>query len=86
MEDQTTAAVRKKRVHRAMALQQKIARERGEAHVGKTIRVLAESEKHGRSEADAPDVDGRVIFDAPRVPGTFTEVVVRGHDIYDLYE
>jgi ribosomal protein S12 methylthiotransferase len=86
MENQTTVAVRKKRMHRAMALQQKIARERGEAHIGKTLRVLVESEKHGRSEADAPDVDGRVIFDTPRVPGTFADVVVRGHDIYDLYE
>jgi ribosomal protein S12 methylthiotransferase len=86
MENQIPPAVRKQRWHRAMRLQQKLARQRGESMIGRTIKVLAESADHGRSEADAPEVDGRVFFASPRTTGEFTEVVVRGHDIYDLHE
>lgn len=86
MEAQVPPAERKKRWHRAMRLQQKLARQRGDAQVGKTIRVLVESESHGRSQADAPEVDGRVMLAKPRAAGEFADVVIRGHDIYDLYE
>lgn len=86
MEAQVPPAERKKRWHRAMRLQQKLARQRGDAQVGKTIRVLVESEGHGRSQADAPEVDGRVMLAKPRRIGEFADVVIRGHDIYDLYE
>ena len=41
---------------------------------------------YGRSEADAPDVDGKVYFSAPyRVPaGTFVEVKITEALDYDL--
>jgi len=86
MENQVPPAVRKKRWHRAMKLQQKLAKERGDAQCGKTLRVLVESPLHGRTQADAPEVDGRVILSAPRPIGEFADVLIRGHDIYDLYE
>lgn len=86
MEPQIPAAERKARWHRAMRLQQKLARQRGDAMIGQTLTVLAETSETGRTEADAPEVDGRVIFARPRTPGQFTQVTVRAHDIYDLFE
>ena len=86
MEAQVPPAERKKRWHRAMKLQQKLARQRGDAQVGKSIRLLVESPTHGRSQADAPEVDGRIILAKPRTVGEFADVIIRGHDIYDLYE
>ncbi|MFQ3671132.1 MAG: 30S ribosomal protein S12 methylthiotransferase RimO [Verrucomicrobiia bacterium] len=86
MQPQVPPSERKARWHRAMRLQQKLARQHGDSLIGQTLDVLAESPHHGRTEADAPDVDGRVLFATPRTPGTFTRVTVRSHDIYDLHE
>ena len=60
--------------------------------IGKTITVLCEdfdtvSEVHyGRSYADAPDIDGKVYFRAPRrvMPGTFVKVKVEDMLDYDV--
>ena len=60
--------------------------------VGKEITVLCEdfdavSEVHyGRSYADAPDIDGKVYFRAPRrvMPGTFVKVKVEDMLDYDV--
>ncbi|MDA0859120.1 MAG: hypothetical protein O3B89_06775, partial [Verrucomicrobia bacterium] len=37
-----------------------------------------------RTEADAPDVDGKVLLQKPLTPGEFAEVTITGHKIYDL--
>ena len=60
--------------------------------VGKEITVLCEdfdtvSEVHyGRTYADAPDIDGKVYFRAPRrvKPGTFVKVKVEDMLDYDV--
>jgi ribosomal protein S12 methylthiotransferase len=60
--------------------------------VGKTSTVLCEdfdpvSETHfGRSAEDAPEIDGKVYFRAPRriAPGSFVKVKVREVLDYDL--
>ena len=60
--------------------------------IGKTLKVLCDGYDtvaeiyYGRSEADAPDVDGRVYFKAPRKinAGAFVEVKITEALDYDL--
>ncbi|NDB95990.1 MAG: 30S ribosomal protein S12 methylthiotransferase RimO, partial [Verrucomicrobia bacterium] len=82
--NQISPAVKKARYRKAMAAQQKIAKERAASLVGKKIRVLADTPDTARTEADAPDVDGKVLLQKPLTPGKFAEVTVTGHKIYDL--
>ena len=37
-----------------------------------------------RSQADAPDIDGRVLLDRPAPVGEFIDVTVTGSQVYDL--
>ena len=84
MDGQIPASVKKVRYRKAMAAQQKIAKERAASLVGRKMRVLVDSSTSARTEADAPDVDGKVILTAPRPTGEFAEVTITGHKIYDL--
>jgi ribosomal protein S12 methylthiotransferase len=63
------AEVREERLARVMDLQLEIAREDNQARVGSTVEVIldsvAEGESHhyvGRTQGDAPEVDGRVLI------------------------
>ena len=75
-----------------MATQLPISEEHNESRIGKTITVLCEgfdpvSEAYyGRSEADAPDIDGKVYFTAKkRIPeGAFVRVKITEALDYDL--
>ena len=75
-----------------MREQMYISADKTAAKVGKTIRVFCEgfdpvSETHfGRSEADAPDVDGRIFFTSKKkLPeGEFVDVVITEALDYDL--
>ncbi len=84
MEGHLHARTKRARFRRAMELQQRIARELGDAQVGRRLRVLVESPLAARSEADAPEVDARVILDRPATTGEFIEVEVTGAQGYDL--
>ena len=84
MDGQIPASVKKVRYRKAMAAQQKIAKERAASLVGIKMRVLVDSPTSARTEADAPDVDGKVILTAPLPTGEFAEVTITGHKIYDL--
>lgn len=86
MPDQISAAVKKRRWGQAMKLQQKLARERGASLVGKTLRVLTDGGLYARTQADAPEIDGRVILATPREAGQFRDVKIGRHDAYDLFE
>lgn len=82
--------VKQDRYDRFMQAQQKVSAARMQAKVGKTMRVLVD-EVNGqkvvaRSEADAPEIDGQVHFDAVGVqPGEFRDVAIVGADEYDLH-
>ena len=75
-----------------MQTQADISRALQEKKVGQTVTVLCEgydeaaSTHYGRSAADAPDIDGKVFFSAPRRvrPGTFVQVQITGALDYDL--
>jgi ribosomal protein S12 methylthiotransferase len=84
MDGQIPASVKKVRYRKAMAAQQKIAKERAASLVGIKMRVLVDSPTSARTEADAPDVDGKVILTSPLPVGEFSEVTITGHKIYDL--
>ena len=84
MDQHVHAANKARATASAMALQQRIAREVNLAQVGRRLRVLVESPLVARSDADAPDIDGRVILDRPAPVGEFIEVEITGTQIYDL--
>jgi ribosomal protein S12 methylthiotransferase len=84
MDGQISASVKKSRYRKAMAAQQKVATERAASFVGKKVRVLVDTPNVARTEADAPDVDGKVLLQKPLTPGEFAEVTITGHKIYDL--
>ena len=75
-----------------MQTQLSVSEETERAHVGETQRVLVEGydvvagTHYGRSEADAPDIDGKVYFSAGRrIPeGTFVDVLITDSLDYDL--
>ncbi|HWB58174.1 MAG TPA: 30S ribosomal protein S12 methylthiotransferase RimO [Chthoniobacteraceae bacterium] len=84
MEGQVPQKVKQARYRRAMALQQRIAREIAEAQAGKRLRVLIEKPLVARAEADAPDVDTQVLLSKPAPVGEFAEVKITGAHVYDL--
>jgi ribosomal protein S12 methylthiotransferase len=84
MEAQVPQKTKAARYKRAMALQQRIARETSAAQVGKTLRALVDQPLVARSIADAPDIDGRILLSAPAPVGEFIEVEITGTQVYDL--
>jgi ribosomal protein S12 methylthiotransferase len=52
--------------------------------VGRTLRVLVDEAGVARSEADAPDIDGRVYVPRSLAVGEFANVTISGHHDYDL--
>ena len=93
MEDQIDEQVKQDRADIIMKAQMQINAEDNEKKIGKVVRVLVEdfdpvSEAHfGRSEADAPEIDGKVYFKCERrvAPGSMIDVKVRDVVDYDLY-
>ena len=84
MDNQIPVKVRQARYRKAMKLQQRIAGEIAAANVGKTIRAIVDSPLVARSEADAPDVDARIILIKPATVGEMVEVRITGTQVYDL--
>lgn len=84
MEGQVPTRTRNRRMRQAMELQQKIALEQAKRQVGRTLRVLADQARVGRTEHDAPEVDCRVILQQPVPVGEFAEVRITGTQHYDL--
>ena len=46
--------------------------------------MLTDAPLVARTQADAPEVDGRVLLDAPAPVGEFVEVEITGTQVYDL--
>lgn len=90
--DQIDEQVKQDRADIIMRDQLVISEEHNRQMVGKTVRVLIEdfdpvSEMHfGRSYADAPEIDGKIYFSAPRrlSPGQFVNVKITQVLDYDL--
>jgi ribosomal protein S12 methylthiotransferase len=94
--DPVPAELREERRGRVMQLQEGISKQRLQARVGKSLRVLIDEVDKagsgvGRSAADAPEIDGVVYVKAPYEPhrklkvGEFVDVAVTAADAHDLW-
>ncbi len=91
MAGQVPDEIKLERRNMAMELQQKISLDLNREKIGKKIAVLVEGSKRhrlytGRSEGDAPDIDGSVLIrsDVDLKPGDMIETLVEGAGAYDL--
>lgn len=93
MPKQVSAATKKKRCEAIMSDQNRIHNDFNAKFVDKTIKVICEGYDqvsecfYGRSYADAPDIDGKVYFTAPRRirDGEFVDVKITEVLDYDLF-
>jgi len=84
MPGQISVAQKNSRFRRAMTLQQKIAREIAAENVGHELKLLVDQPLIARTEADAPEVDARVILAEAAPVGEFVRRRIRGTRGYDL--
>ncbi len=84
MPGQLPASAKNARYRRAMTLQQKIAREIAAAQVGRELKLLVDQPLVARTEADAPEVDCRVLLAEAAPVGEFVRRTIRGARDYDL--
>jgi ribosomal protein S12 methylthiotransferase len=84
MPEQVPARIKNERYRKAMTVQQRIAREIAAQKVGREIRLLVDQPLIARTEADAPDVDARVILAEPASVGEFVTRRITGSRGYDL--
>jgi ribosomal protein S12 methylthiotransferase len=91
--DQVPETVKEARYHRAMQLQQEIAREVNRRYLGQELRVLVETQDEkdpslwiGRSAMDAPEVDGSVLIRTQKeiTVGKFYTAKITDTQDYDL--
>jgi ribosomal protein S12 methylthiotransferase len=84
MPNQISEKKKNERYRRAMLVQQKIAREIAHDRIGQKLRLLLDQPLIARTEADAPDVDARVILSSPGPVGEFSWHTITGVRGYDL--
>ncbi|MEX0606111.1 MAG: 30S ribosomal protein S12 methylthiotransferase RimO [Marinobacter sp.] len=83
--------IKEERLERFMAKQAEISAARLQAKIGKTIEVLIDEVDEegaiGRSQADAPEIDGMVYLndETDLVPGQIVQVIVENADEHDLW-
>lgn len=91
--DQIDEQIKQDRYDEIMALQLDIHEELNQKKIGKTVKVLCEGFDpvaetfFGRSEADAPEIDGKVYFSSKTKPkeGQFVNVKITDAIDYDIY-
>jgi ribosomal protein S12 methylthiotransferase len=84
MPGQIPVKVKNKRYRAAMSIQQQIAHEMAQEKVGRELKVLVDQPLIARTEADAPDVDARVILSKRATVGQFVIRPITGARGYDL--
>ena len=84
MSNQIPARIKNARYRIAMSIQQEIAHAIAREKVGSEIKLLVDQPHVARSEADAPDVDARVILSETATVGEFTWRKITGSRGYDL--
>jgi ribosomal protein S12 methylthiotransferase len=82
-------AVVEERIARLREAADEIALEAHSAKIGRAVEVLVEGRDHagrlfGRTEADAPEVDGLVLLTGDATPGEFVPALVTGATPHDL--
>jgi ribosomal protein S12 methylthiotransferase len=84
MPGQLSAKIKNARYRRAMSVQQTIAHEIASENVGRDLKLLVDQPLIARTEADAPDVDARVILSKQEPVGQFVIKRITGTRGYDL--
>src|SRR5437870_4475320 len=84
MSNQIPAEIKNARYQIAMSIQQEIAHAIAREKVGSEIKSLVDQPHVARSEADAADVDARVILSETATVGEFTWRKITGSRGYDL--
>jgi ribosomal protein S12 methylthiotransferase len=84
MPDQVPAKIKNARYRMAMSIQREIAHETARQKIGGELKLLVEQPHVARSEADAPDVDARVILSKEAPVGEFIWRTIVGSRGYDL--
>src|SRR4030081_1054133 len=84
MEGQIPTKLKNKRYRVAMSLQQEIAHEIAREKGGRELKLLVDQPLIARAEADAPDIDTRVILSEPAPVGEFVWRRITGSRGYDL--
>ena len=92
---QIDPALQDERYAQLMEIQQRIALRRRESRLGSEIDVLVEEtfpgptldgyQAAGRSRAEAPEIDGRVLLDLPLVAGQIVRARLTAAQPYDLF-
>jgi ribosomal protein S12 methylthiotransferase len=84
MPAQVPGKIKNARYRAAMSIQQKIAHQIASEKIGRELKLLVDQPLIARTEADAPDVDARVILSATAPVGDFVRrkiVASRGYDL-----
>jgi len=93
MPDQVDDKIKRERMHQLMTLQKKISTKIQKEYIGRTLKVLIDEKQNnsegvylGRTEYDAPEVDGIVYVHSKKVlkPGDFVKVLIDDAIEYDL--
>ncbi len=92
LKGQVPYAVKKRRVKKLYELQESVSREKLAKYKGGTVKVLCDGIDYdagcfvGRAYFQAPDVDGKVYFNAYEAnQGEYYEVLIEETDAYDMY-
>jgi ribosomal protein S12 methylthiotransferase len=89
--DPVSQVVKEARQEKVMELQSRLALEKKQALIGKTLDVLVEGIDEeqdiliGRSYRDAPEIDGLVVANGRAAVGDLTPVTIEGVGPYDLF-
>jgi ribosomal protein S12 methylthiotransferase len=84
MDGQIPAKLKNTRYRIAMEIQQEIAHEIAREKVGRELKLLVDQPLIARTEADAPDIDTRVILSDAAPVGEFVRRKITGSRGYDL--
>ena len=93
MPHQVPMGIKRERYNAVMSQQQEISRQINDSFLGKSVKVLVDEKDpnqtgvfYGRTEGDAPEVDGQVIIHSKKLlkPGDFLNVKITDTLEYDL--
>jgi ribosomal protein S12 methylthiotransferase len=84
MPGQVPTKIKNARYRAAMSIQQEIAYEIAREKIGQELKLLIDQPLIARTEADAPEVDARVILSKPAPVGEFVITRISGARRYDL--
>jgi ribosomal protein S12 methylthiotransferase len=84
MPGQIPVKIKNARYRKAMSIQREIAHENAREKTGRELKLLVDQPHVARSEADAPDVDARVVLSKEAPVGEFVRRTIVGSRGYDL--